>query len=74
MPNRILIILTVLIWYVTVRTAVWHYFMPRVLSPGEKLEEFDWWFSWVCSIPLTAISIMIPGLMISFILHGHEFF
>jgi hypothetical protein len=69
-PNRILIVLTVLVWYVTVRYAVYHYFIPRVMSQDGELDEFDWWFSWAWSIPITALSIVIPGALIAFVLYG----
>lgn len=70
MPNRILILIAVLVWYATVRMAIYRYFIPRVMSHNGKVDEFDWWFSWAVALPMTGLTIVLGWFAISFVWHG----
>lgn len=68
--NRVLIVMTLVIWYATVRMAIYRYFIPKVLDPGGTVDAFDWWWSWFIAIPATMITLMISALLVGFVLYG----
>ena len=60
---RLGILLAVLAWYYCVRRGVLG-FASREFG---GIDEFTWWWSWLFAIPLTALTIGIPALIISFV-------
>ena len=68
---KILVLAGIVGWYVLIRTWIYHYFIPKVLADGfeYKPDKLDWWFSWLVSVPITAITMLLTAAIAAFLVH-----
>jgi hypothetical protein len=60
---RLLAVLAVIGWYVTIRSVIYYYFLDGRNCLDKSDQFFVWWWSWLMAIPVT---ILTTGMMVLF--------